>query len=161
MCARTLPLGAFAWNGKVGAKRARRAYCGGCGNRGAQRRLTTVGGRARRLLLNAVFNSKRRGHPAPELEVWMLERAIERGVCAVSGVSLVLDGGSWHPLAPSLDRPDPSRPYTHDNFRIVAWAVNTACGSWGLDVYLAIAAHALGVSTDSDSATIARIQEKP
>lgn len=107
---------------------------------------STPEGRARALIRTARFNAKRRGHPPPEITEKDILPAVERGVCQVTGLPFVWQsGGKQHPLAPSLDRPDASRPYTRDNWRIVCWAVNTGCSWWGLDTYLAIAARALGV----------------
>lgn len=111
-------------------------------------------GRARRLLRSATRSSSKRGHPPPELSVEDLVPALERGVCAVTGLSFVWrTAGNYHPLSPSIDRPDSSKPYSKDNFRIVCWAVNAGCGSWGQNIYLAIAARALGVPFSSTSGT--------
>lgn len=95
----------------------------------------TPDGRARRLLACAKDNSRRRGHPQPTLTVADLLPALKAGVCQVSGLPFDFSGGkgAMHPLTPSLDRPDSSKPYTRDNFRVVCWAVNAGCGAWGLE----------------------------
>lgn len=115
---------------------------------------------AAQLIANARLSSAKRNHPPPEIDREHLEAALSAGVCGVTGVPFVY-GTPRHPLQPSLDRPDSTRPYTNDNFRVVAWAVNAACGEWGQDAYLALAARALGVSNQSTDAVIARLQEQP
>jgi hypothetical protein len=116
-------------------------------------------------LVNAARQRARAFGREFDLDVDMVRQAIERGTCAVTGLPFVLlrPTGSkhdkkQHPLAPSIDRVDCSRGYTHDNVRVVAWAVNIGAQTFGLDVYLAIAARALGVSNPFTDATIARLQ---
>lgn len=112
----------------------------------------TPKGRAAALLGQAVRNSKKRGHPPPQLVAADLVPALERGVCAVTGIPFSFKPrakGHQNPYAPSLDRPDSSRPYSRDNFRLILWGVNTGCWDWGLEVYLTIASRALGVSFKS------------
>ncbi len=73
------------------------------------------------------------------------------GRCSVSGVALsdeVLGhGAAPRPFQPSVDRIDSSGGYTRDNCRLVCWAVNCFCGTWGLEVAVQIAR---GILENSD-----------
>jgi hypothetical protein len=109
------------------------------------------------MLATARVNSKKRGHPPPTLTIDDVESALEPGACAVTGIAFAWGTGARGPLTPSLDRIDASRPYTPDNFRVVLWAVNAGCWTWGAEAYLAIAARALGVADARADATIAAL----
>ena len=114
------------------------------------KRRATPEGCAKKLIRAARANSNKRGHQAPTIAWQDLLPALIRGTCAVSGLPLDFSpsaGRGKLPLAPSLDRLDASKPYTKDNFRVVCWALNAGCSTWGLNVYLRVAAAALAQSS--------------
>lgn len=57
-------------------------------------------------------------------------KALEKGVCEVTGLPFVLQAKGRSPWAPSLDRTDPKKGYTLENVKVVVWAYNTAKGDW-------------------------------
>jgi hypothetical protein len=68
--------------------------------------------------------------------------ALERGTCDLTGIPFDLSAGQGKgrlPYAPSIDRPNISEPYTKENFRVVLWAINIGCSTWGYETYLKIA----------------------
>lgn len=124
------------------------AFCGTCRTGGRTTKLTPLG-RARCLISSAKARSKKLGREAPAIRAADLVPALERGVCQVSGLPFDFKpkGVRGHnPFSPSLDRIDNHKPYTVENTRVVCWAVNSGCGTWGLRVYLQIAAACLGVT---------------
>lgn len=58
----------------------------------------------------------------------------QRGICAISGVKLSFDKGSFNVL--SIDKIDPNAGYTLNNVQWVAWAVNRAKGDLPRDVFI-------------------------
>jgi hypothetical protein len=68
------------------------------------------------------------------------------GRCMLTGLpfeeSRVGSGRARKPYSPSLDRSDPTLPYTRGNCRLVLQAVNFALNAWGDEVFLKIAAAA-------------------
>ncbi len=112
----------------------------------AAKRSLTPEGRAKTLIAEARRSSKKRGHPAPTITWQDLMPALERGTCDVSGLPFDFaptpKKGRMSPYAPSLDRIDNEKPYTRNNFRVVLWAINAGCNSWGLEIYLKIASAA-------------------
>jgi hypothetical protein len=90
------------------------------------------------------------------------------GRCAVSGHEFSLEqignGRPRCPFAPSLDQIEPGKGYRAGNLRLVCVAVNFGINSWGVEVYLRLAASAAAkAATDnggSDKAWYARQDEK-
>lgn len=89
--------------------------------------------------------ARSRGIPFDEdLPSAMLQRYRETGGrCEVSGLTLADDvlghGAAPRPFQPSVDRIDSTLGYTKDNCRLVCWAVNCFCGTWGLEIATEIA----------------------
>jgi hypothetical protein len=125
-----------------------------------RRYLRTPEGRAKSLVKNARARARAFGREF-SINADTITAALVRGTCAVSGIPFVLDahGVGQHPLSPSIDRIDSSRGYTDDNVRVVVWAVNMACSTWGLEAYMAIASRVLGQSNPATTAVLARLQE--
>ena len=125
----------------------------------------TPEGRAVLLIQSARARAGKKGVPFDPALRSFVAAAIAGGLCSVTGIPFVLDstGDSAvkHPLAPSIDRIDSSKGYTADNVRVVCWAVNAACSTWGLDATLAIFSRALGISNPTTDAVLARLQETP
>ncbi len=98
--------------------------------------------RAEYLLSRARVSSKKRGHPPPTIKIRDLLPSLTRGTCDLTGLPFEPDPGVLKrrsPYTPSIDRIDSSKPYTKKNFRVVLWAINSGCGTWGLETYLKIA----------------------
>lgn len=90
-------------------------------------------GRSSELLTVAKSNAKRCG-VACTLSRARVARALQTGVCEMSGLAFVLSPGvgtARHPRSPSLDRVNPSLGYTDDNVRVVCWQVNLARNEYG------------------------------
>lgn len=71
----------------------------------------------------------------------MYEKAMERGMCALTGIPFStkrLDGIRKRPYIPSPDRIDSKLPYTEENTRFVCVAVNLALSNFGDEVFNAI-----------------------
>lgn len=86
----------------------------------------TVRGRAVRLL-----NSAKKSPDGCTLTLDHIMSGIEREICPVTGLRFDLrtnerlrSGRHTNPLAPSLDRVDPTRGYTNENTRVVVWQYN-------------------------------------
>jgi hypothetical protein len=106
----------------------------------AQRKYrATIHGRAKQLIDRANHASKRRKHPKPSITIADLIPILSNGVCQISGLKLDFKAPRKSPWSPSLDRIDSNLPYTKDNIRIVCWALNAGCGSWGLEIYKTVA----------------------
>jgi hypothetical protein len=106
------------------------------------KREETIKGTAKRLIRTAERNSRKRNHPSPTITWRDIFPALERGTCDLSRLPFdfkLRQGQGRRPYAPSLDRPNSSKPYTKKNFRVVLWAVNSGCDTWGLKAYLKIA----------------------
>jgi hypothetical protein len=73
---------------------------------------------------------------------WVVER-VSAGLCEATGIPFDLSpaGGRRfaRAFAPSIDRVDPSQPYTPENCRVVVLAYNVARGRWGDDAILMVA----------------------
>lgn len=59
-----------------------------------------------------------------------IQARIDKGVCELTGLSFDLTAKE-RAFSPSLDRIEAGGPYTHDNIRIVIFAVNALLGNWG------------------------------
>lgn len=72
-----------------------------------------------------------------------IAQAIATGRCAATGLPFDLEPGPdrhhANPWAPSLDRRDSSKGYTHDNVQVVCAAYNYAKSEWSEDVLLTLA----------------------
>ncbi len=70
---------------------------------------------------------------------WVCAR-IAAGYCEATGLAFDLTPAMTRrftrPLAPSIDRIDPSQGYTPANCRVVIYAYNVARGRWGDDVLI-------------------------
>ena len=63
-----------------------------------------------------------------------LQARVDAGVCELTGYPFDVTrvpGGGRRFNAPSLDRIDPLKGYTHDNIRVVLYIVNVALNNWG------------------------------
>jgi hypothetical protein len=76
------------------------------------------------LLAAANQRARRKGLPATVTLPWLLERYT--GKCEATGVDLRLTGETNDPFAPSLDRIDITKGYTHKNVRITCQIFNLA-----------------------------------
>ncbi len=102
---------------------------------------------ARELVSRASGKNRLRGAP-PFKEVYI--RALWEacgGRCSLSGLPFretsVGTGRAKKPFAPSLDRIDPTEPYTLHNTRLVLVAVNFSMNCWGEETFDTIAAAAV------------------
>lgn len=68
---------------------------------------------------------------------WVEER-LSSG-CAITGLPFSFSFGGRGAYSPSVDRIDSSLGYTSSNCRLVLWSVNSALGTWGLEVFRPIA----------------------
>jgi hypothetical protein len=82
--------------------------------------------RASRLLADA----KQRKPENFTLTLEWAQEKIERGYCEATGLKFDCSGNGApaRPYAPSLDRTDPSKPYTQENTKVVVWIYNRAKG---------------------------------
>jgi hypothetical protein len=85
----------------------------------------------------ATARNTRRGSPAQfSLEDLCHIWDKSAGRCAVSGLEVSFErvgaGQAQRPFAPSLDRIDPTKPYSRENVRVVAQVANFAMNAWGL-----------------------------
>lgn len=62
-----------------------------------------------------------------------IQARIDKGVCELTGLPFDLTTKE-RAFSPSLDRIEAGGPYTHDNIRIVIFAVNALLGNWGESV---------------------------
>lgn len=101
--------------------------------RGARLRWSTPEGRAVQLLHRSSLRAARKGISHTLSRGWIQTR-LEHGACEVSGLAFDMRAGDGRkPRSPSIDRLDSALGYTQDNCRLVLWAVNAACGEWGLE----------------------------
>ncbi len=95
--------------------------------------------------LNAARGRARKRGESFDLTIDFLVSLWERqeGRCALSGLAFHDEpfdkAHVKRPFAPSIDRIEPSLPYTQDNVQLVCTAVNFARGQWGDDVLRQIA----------------------
>lgn len=107
------------------------------------KRFITPEGRAASLLESCRRRAIKKNIPFDLDRDWMHERIVAG--CELTGLPFTL--AAVHvgrgPLSASVDRRDNSKGYTKDNCRLIAWALNSAFGTWGenqtLDVLLAYA----------------------
>lgn len=93
----------------------------------------------RRAALTAKGRAKRRNLEF-DLDPGAIQTRFETGLCEATGIPYRINSGgvaSWD--SPSLDRINPSLGYTMNNVRIVLWAFNAACGTWGPHILMLIA----------------------
>jgi hypothetical protein len=97
--------------------------------------------RAADLVRHAKKRAERRNLPFDlDQHLTDLDNRLDVGVCEITGVPLIVSVGNGRgPMNPSLDRIVPSLGYVISNVRIVAYALNTAMGNWGLDPLLILA----------------------
>jgi len=96
--------------------------------------------RASRLLAGIKKKCRRHGL-ACDLDVEWLSRRMTAGVCELSGVRFDMNVRQRKATikTPSVDRINAGGGYTKDNCRLVAFGVNFALSSWGLDAFLELA----------------------
>ena len=129
-CGRDKPLCDFS---KTGYEGSHRNICKTCRNVYARdwdkKRRTSTVARAGRLVSGAKSRAMERGMPF-DLDVqWALEK-LDKGTCEATGIPFDMNATrDWN--TPSLDRIVPHLGYTKTNTRMVLFAVNAACGSWG------------------------------
>jgi hypothetical protein len=63
-----------------------------------------------------------------------LESRLNKLTCEISGAWLTRETPNG-PYSPSIDRRDPSKGYVYSNVRVICFALNTAFGSWGEEVF--------------------------
>lgn len=80
--------------------------------------------------LTLIKAAKRRDPNATITYEWVFEQ-LKHGKCAVTGIPFDLtrdyrkkSGRRYNPLAPSIDRIEPSKGYTNENTRMVLWQFN-------------------------------------
>jgi len=104
--------------------------------------LLTPSGRAGKLLSDAHYRSKRKGLPAPTItKEWIAER-IAAGRCAVTGIPFELHRDPYRRInswSPSLDRLDPTGPYSPINTRLVCTGYNRARNDLGDAAFMTLA----------------------
>lgn len=103
----------------------------------------TVKGRAGHLLNNAKQRARRYGLEYSINYDW-LKPKLERGLCEVTGIPLVLkiNGGKGHAdnsFSPSLERKDNALGYTQDNTQLVCWIYNRAKGAFPITDLITLA----------------------
>lgn len=57
----------------------------------------------------------------------------------MTGIRFQKSAHKPNPYASSIDRIDSTKGYEPGNVRVVLWAINCACCSWGLEVYDVVA----------------------
>lgn len=99
-------------------------------------------GRAGILVNSARQRSRARGIEF-RLDAGAIAAVIALGVCEATGLAFDLTPPESHRdnnrFAPSLDRLDRNKGYTHDNVRVVCWHFNLARSSYGDDAMLELA----------------------
>jgi hypothetical protein len=114
----------------------------------------TPEGRAIIMLFKARQRAKAKGYAVTITKEWVAER-VRRGVCAYTGIRFVLDGGTAHKYAPSLDQITPGGGYTPENTRVVVWMFNQARSNYSdqelLDfAFLLVKKHFDSITFDDD-----------
>lgn len=91
----------------------------------------------------AKMRAKKSGVPFAITTAYVYDLWVQQsGLCAVSGLPMVCDGGSENttsnamPFRPSIDRIRPQDGYVPGNIRLTATIVNMALGDWGLKPFL-------------------------
>lgn len=94
------------------------------GKRNRARR-ATIPGRAANLLTGAKQRAGAKGEPFT-LTLTHVVTGLERGVCPRTGFWFDLTVGKrkQNPYAPSLDKINPTKPYSDDNVQVVCWQYN-------------------------------------
>lgn len=110
------------------------------------RRRTLPSVRIRHMLSAAKLRAAKKKIPFNISDEWVMTAAAQTQ-CAVTGAMFDLmpyDGGARkNPLAPSIDRIDPTQGYTDDNCRLVCVWYNIAKQDWSDDLMRTILAAAL------------------
>jgi hypothetical protein len=65
--------------------------------------------------------------------------AVVTGRCELTGIRFQKSRFKPNPFASSIDRIDSTKGYEPGNVRVVLWAINAACNSWGLEVFEQVA----------------------
>ena len=122
-------------NGKVYAKR-RASQCRSCHSKASSAAHsnayhTSTEARAKDLCRTTRARALKKGVPH-DLTVEWLNAKLEKGLCEVTQLPFVMEGGKLNggnrSFAPSLDRTDPTKGYTMDNVKVVCWIYNGAKG---------------------------------
>lgn len=126
---------------KTGYKNTYRTVCKDCRNEAARQwgqiRRTSTSSRASRLISGAKARSMAKGLFF-DLDTTWLQEKLDRGCCEATGIAfdMAVQRG-WN--TPSLDRLRPAEGYTKANTRLVIFALNAACGTWGENKVIEIA----------------------
>jgi hypothetical protein len=140
-CGIVKPISAFS---KTGFGGSYRSTCKTCRNSAARNwnatSMATTATRASKLAASAKARAAAKGLPFNLTPEWVQSR-LEAGACEATGIPFDLNARrAWN--TPSLDRIEPALGYTRKNTRVVLFALNVACGSWGesklLDVVSAL-----------------------
>lgn len=107
----------------------------------------TVAKRANRLLSAAQRRARRKGIQLT-IKVEDIAPALNRGVCAATGIPFVMDiGKGSSPYSPTIDRIDPNVGYIPTNIRVVVFIYNVCRNEWGDEVVIDFAKRLLQIST--------------
>lgn len=93
--------------------------------------------RAAKLMSGAKARAAAKGTPFDLTLEWLLPR-MEAGICEATGIPFDMEASrGWN--TPSLDQISAGAGYTKSNTRLVIFALNAACGTWGENRLLTIA----------------------
>ena len=113
--------------------------------------VTSTHGRAYRLWNSARLRSIKNGILFT-LTRERVQKAIEKGLCEVTGIPFSESGGARGPYTSSLDRIVPSLGYTDENTQVVVWIYNAAKGDWGhSDVMRLVRVLSEGISEENNN----------
>lgn len=103
----------------------------------------TTRGRASHMLNNARQRSKRLGVTCSLTSDWLQDRLIA-GYCEVTEIAFDMTAGDGkgsrkNPFAPSVERKDPTGPYSPENCVMTVWIYNRAKGAFRLEDLLTLA----------------------
>lgn len=105
----------------------------------------TPEGRAYKLLRTSRSMARRRRGRSMSFSLTIddILPAIQRGICAVTGIPFVLDDPR-SPWRPSIDRIDNDKDYLPENVQIVAWIYNVAKSNFSHDDVLILSQSLIG-----------------
>lgn len=103
----------------------------------------SVKGRTGHMLNNARQRSRRLGVECTLTPEWLTER-LTAGYCEVTEIAFDMTAGHGkgsrkNPFAPSVERKDPTGPYSPDNCVMTVWIYNRAKGAFRVEDLLTLA----------------------